>query len=131
MIAELVAAAALGGLLLWMALSPLGTARNDADELDFDPIDETPRGRALLAIRDLEFDRETGKIGDQDFTTLKAKLNWEALQALEQSGGGPTAEGAPAAGRAATAAPAACRTCGPRPESDAVFCSRCGSRLPT
>ena len=122
MIAELVAAVALGGLLLWMALSPLGTADPESDEVLFDPVDETPRGRALLAIRDLEFDRETGKIGEADFQALKTRLSWEAVRVLDRE--------VPDPGPAAPRVPAApCPSCGPRPEADARFCSRCGGLL--
>ena len=127
MIAELVAAAALGGLLLWMVLSPLGTADPESDDVIFDPVDETPRGRALLAIRDLEFDRETGKIGEADFQALKTRLSWEAVRVLDRE-----VPDSPALVSSATVVegPATpCTSCGPRPERDPRFCSRCGGRL--
>lgn len=127
MIAELIAAAALGGLLLWMALSALGTSDADADELTFDPVDETPRGRALLAIRDLEFDRETGKIGEADFHQIKTRLSWEAVRILDREG--TDAPGAPTSAAAQPTGPVTCAACGPRPEADARFCSRCGGRI--
>ena len=126
MIVELVAAAALGGLLLWMALSALGTPDPEGDELIFDPVDETPRGRALLAIRDLEFDRETGKIGEADFQALKTRLSWEAVRVLDREAPAGPASPVPAV---AESRPGPCPTCGPRPEADARFCSRCGGRL--
>lgn len=127
MIVELIAAAALGGLLLWMALSALGTADPDSDDLTFDPIDETPRGRALLAIRDLEFDRETGKIGDADFQAIRTRLSWEAVRILDRET--PEGAAAPSARPPAAAEPVSCAVCGPRPETDARFCSRCGGRI--
>jgi len=130
MIVELIAAAALGGLLLWMALSALGTADPDSDDLTFDPVDETPRGRALLAIRDLEFDRETGKIGDADFQAIRTRLSWEAVRILDREAPeGAAAPAAPAARPPSAAEPVSCPACGPRPESDARFCSRCGGRI--
>lgn len=126
MIAELVAAAALGGLLLWMVLSPLGTADPESDDVIFDPVDETPRGRALLAIRDLEFDRETGKIGEADFQALKTRLSWEAVRVLDRE----VPDSPALASATVVESPATpCPTCGPRPESDPRFCSRCGGRL--
>ncbi len=126
MIVELVAAAALGGLLLWMALSALGGTDSEADDLIFDPVDETPRGRALLALRDLEFDRETGKIGEADFRAIKTRLSWEALRVLDREVPDAPAGWAPAV---AEERAGDCPACGPRPEADARFCSRCGGRL--
>ncbi len=126
MIAELIAAAALGGLLLWMALSALGGADSESDDLIFDPVDETPRGRALLAIRDLEFDRETGKIGEADFRAIKARLSWEAVRILDREVPDAPPSGGPAVPEDRHGD---CPACGPRPEADARFCSRCGGRL--
>jgi hypothetical protein len=60
----------------------------------------------------LEFDRQTGKISDSDYGTLKARYTEEALTVMRASGTGST-----------------CANCGPRPESDATFCSNCGARL--
>jgi hypothetical protein len=65
------------------------------------------------ALRELEFDRQTGKISDSDYGTLKARYTEEALSVM----------------RAADAGTLACPNCGPRPESDAAFCSNCGARL--
>jgi hypothetical protein len=98
--------------------------------------DLSPRAVALRALKEIEFDRATGKLSDADYDALKAKYTAEALAAL-RVGGGP----APAAQRApAVAGPlpsrgsprvASCPIHGPRPESDAAFCSECGRRLTT
>jgi len=66
---------------------------------------------AVDALRELEFDRETGKISDSDYEPLKARYTEQALAVM----------------RAGTAA--VCEKCGPRPERDAEFCSNCGSAL--
>ena len=66
---------------------------------------------AVEALRELEFDRETGKISDSDYEPLKARYTAQALAVM----------------RAGTAA--VCEKCGPRPESDAQYCSNCGSAL--
>ena len=120
MILELVAAAALGALLIWLALG-----RDDSDRADWmavagDPVEETPRGRALLALKELDFDRETGKIGDADYQALKAQLSREAVRLLEEQPGESAAAPAHAPTRPV------CGRCGPRPEPVARFCSRCG-----
>jgi len=73
-----------------------------------------PRRResaAVEALRELEFDRQTGKIADADYEALKARYTDQALLAM-RAGGRPV-----------------CERCGPRPEIDAEYCSMCGSRL--
>ena len=66
---------------------------------------------AVDALRELEFDRETGKISDSDYEPLKARYTEQALAVM----------------RAGTAS--VCEKCGPRPEVGAEFCSNCGSTL--
>jgi hypothetical protein len=66
---------------------------------------------AIDALRELEFDRETGNISDSDYEPLKARYTEQALVAMR-------ARGAPV-----------CEKCGPRPEGDAEFCSNCGAAL--
>ena len=68
---------------------------------------------AVDALRELEFDRQTGKISDADYGPLKARYTEEALTVM----------------RAAEAGAKSCPSCGPRPEGDAEFCSSCGARL--
>jgi hypothetical protein len=142
MLAEAVAAALVGMVALWLVLRPLlgPPAAPDAVE---EPVeqDETPKGVALLALKEIEFDRETGKLSDADYRYLKDKYTAEALEALrtEDGVGVPGDVEALIAHRvqalrfaAATAPPGApaCPSCGPRPEPDALFCSSCGGRLP-
>jgi hypothetical protein len=69
------------------------------------------QSHAVDALRELEFDRETGKISDSDYEPLKARYTEQALAVM----------------RAGTAA--VCEKCGPRPERDAEFCSNCGAAL--
>ena len=59
----------------------------------YEPLDpeETPRGVALAALKEIEFDRETGKLSDADYDFLKGKYTGAALEALR-------AESADAAG---------------------------------
>jgi hypothetical protein len=142
MLAETLAAALVGLLALFVVLRPLiWPAPPEAPV--FEPVEqeETPRGVALLALKEIEFDRETGKLSDEDYRFLKEKYTAQALEALRAEEGtkGPADVEALIAHRvralrsaAASAPPGArvCVTCGPRPEADAVFCSTCGSRLP-
>lgn len=98
--------------------------------------EETERGISLLALHEIEFDRETGKLSDEDYADLKARYTARALEALRAEEAEPDIDQViDARARAIRAAndPDAlrCRTCGPRPEPDAVFCSTCGQRLVT
>ena len=142
MLLEAIAAALVGLLALFVVLRPLIWPPPAADAV-FEPVEqeETPRGVALLALKDIEFDRETGKLSDEDYNFLKEKYTALALEALRAEEGAKAPDDVEALiahrvralrSAAATAPPGApvCLTCGPRPEPDAVFCSTCGSRLP-
>lgn len=125
MLLETVVAALVGMAGLWLVLEPvLGPGRRTPP--GFEPLDpeETPRGVALTALKDIDFDRETGKLSDDDYEFLKAKYTAIALQALrgEEVVAQP---GQPKPGAAAVG----CTSCGPRPEPDAIFCSSCGLHL--
>ncbi len=104
-----------------------------ADEGDDPDDDLSPRAVALRALKEIEFDRATGKLSDADYEALKAGYTAAALAALraEDSGGGRQERGDVAAAPAPVSripAPA-CPTHGTRPETDAQFCSECGRRL--
>ncbi len=146
MLPEAVAAALVGLAVLWLVLQPLISPRARTP-LPLEPLDpeETPKGVALTALREIEFDRETGKLSDPDYHLLKTKYTAAAVEALraESAPGGGSGDSddveAMIAARvrslrsAATSTPPElprCPTCGPRPEADAVFCSSCGLRLP-
>lgn len=68
-----------------------------------------PQSAAVDALRELEFDRQTGKISDSDYAPLKARYTEQALAVL-RAGNVPV-----------------CERCGPRPQPDAEFCSNCGA----
>src|SRR6185295_6682234 len=118
MLVEAIAAVLVGAAGLLLVLIPLFRPSRRIYRPD-EPLDpeETPRGVALTALKEIDFDRETGKLSDADYEFLKAKYTGIALDALraEQS---PT----PATQRS-------CQSCGPRPEADAIFCSTCGVHL--
>jgi Double zinc ribbon len=138
---EIIAATVVGLAAAWLILQPL-LAPGRARAAVYEPPDpeDTPKGVALAALKEIEFDRETGKLSDDDYAFLKAKYTGAALEALRAE------EPAVARGdvevliaarvralrSAQTSAPPgapSCSTCGPRPEGDAVFCSSCGQRL--
>lgn len=138
---ELLAAVLLGALVLWMVVGPLMAPRaaSPVSSLaavdDVVPPEETRRGQALLALKELEFDLATGKIADADYHHLRERFVVEALEVMRSEDQVPGLDAAEAfvAARAAAVTRGAegptCPACGPRPEADAAFCSECGRRL--
>ena len=82
------------------------------------PVKDLPPGpvsqsknQAIDALREIEFDRATGKLSDADYNALKASYTSAAINAMRDSGG------------------PYCSNCGYRTEQNAKFCSRCGVNL--
>jgi hypothetical protein len=153
MAVEVIMSLALAGGVLWLVLSPLFRPGSIAPDV-YEPPDptETRKGVAVAALKEIEFDRETGKLSDGDYAELYARYSAEAIEAMRAEDGSavPAAAASSASGGTDDAIEAmvaadvltleaaagsamdapACSTCGPRPESDAVFCSQCGKLLP-
>lgn len=144
---ELIAGVAVAFVAVGLVLQPLlvpssgrpGSAAK-SPEVEFEDITESasPKVQALLALKEIEFDRATGKLSDEDYEQLKAKYAAVALDAIraEEAGEAVTApEGAAADAAeelvrlAAEGMLKVCPNCGPRPEADAAFCSDCGRAL--
>jgi hypothetical protein len=111
----------------------------------------------LLALKDLEAERDSGKLSNEDFQDLNDQYRKRARDVLRQldgllgphrtraqqllgaAAGGPVvAEPAPSAPVAPVAPPVAaagavqsCTGCGLANDMDAVFCKKCGTRLRT
>lgn len=140
---ELAAGILLAAGAVYFILQPIlrpvssGSAMRDAgsvDEGDDADDDFSPGAVALRALKEIEFDRATGKLSDADYDNLKTKYTTEALAALRAEAGERGAGSGPLSVRTAPRSPLpapACPTHGPRPESDAQFCSECGRRLAT
>ena len=142
---EVVGALLVGALVLWLVFSPM-LSRGLEGRMPPEPVadEETRSGIALLALKEIEFDRATGKLSDDDYAMLKERYSKEALSALDQDGlewGGEAASTDPetliaarlhqlrSARGAGTVPPPPCPSCGPRPEPDALFCSSCSRSL--
>ena len=116
----------------------MAATADDGDLVDIEE-SESPKVRALLALKEIEFDRATGKLSDEDYTNLKAKYAAEAVAAIRAEDqvavAAPAARGGEDAAEALVqrlkqrAGPGQCPVCGPRPEPGAVFCSKCGRSL--
>jgi len=136
---ELIAGVIVAFVAVGLVLEPLVTGRAPrpaeaaADEVEFADIEESesPKVQALLALREIEFDRATGKLSDEDYATLKAKYSRLALEAMDAEEAGALDVGSDAAEELIRQAARAmtCPNCGPRPEADAAFCSECGTKL--
>lgn len=74
--------------------------------------------RALEALRELEFEYETGKMADSDYNRLRAHWANEAIEARDALGESkePSATGE-------------CTVCGAAVRAVSKFCSRCGQPL--
>ncbi|HET9684173.1 MAG TPA: zinc ribbon domain-containing protein [Gemmatimonadaceae bacterium] len=98
------------------------------------PSSKPAEHEAVVALREIEFDRVTGKLSDADYEELKARYTARALQAMRAGSSDGSSAGADDAIEAAVRAyrerMKSCATCGPRPEPDAVYCSNCGRYLP-
>jgi len=106
----------------------------------------------LLALKDLEAERDSGKLSAGDFAQLNAQYRTRARDVLREldallaphradakalvgaAVGDATlaADGGkvgPVDTQAARSAPTACSACGTSNDVDAVFCKKCGARL--
>lgn len=140
---EAIAAGVVGATVLYLVGQPFWDTRPPA-VAPWEPPDpeETPRGQALLALHEIEFDRATGKLSDADFTALHARYSARALALLdaEPRTGDETVASDPVealvAAHVATTAltePGGrrCVTHGERPGEERQFCSTCGQGLLT
>lgn len=79
---------------------------------------ESPTERkeaAVEALRELEFEYQTGKVSEEDYARLRARYAREALTARDELG---SATGA-----------AFCPGCGEELRAGVKFCSRCGAAI--
>jgi hypothetical protein len=94
---------------------------------------------AIQTLREIEFDRATGKLSESDYAELKATWSARALAEMRAAGSGAADPGAAtgdapldpveARVRAYRLGRKECPTCGLRPEPDAIYCSTCGGYL--
>ena len=112
--------------------------------------DEEQLDGAVAALREIEFDRETGKLSDSDYAELKTRYTREALAELRAADAREASAAGVVVGAVAVVVPTpaddvdpveaairrardnqrSCGVCGPRPEPDATYCSSCGRYLP-
>ena len=70
---------------------------------------------AIAALRELEFEYQTGKVSDEDYATLRTRYARDALAARDELGETVESE--------------SCTACGAAIRGGAKFCSACGGAL--
>jgi hypothetical protein len=104
----------------------------------------------LIAIKDLEAERDAGKLSSDDYRELNQQYRRRAREVLQKldamvaphratakslldAAGQPDArrEQTPAAPLPTASAAISCKSCGAGNDTDAVFCKKCGTRLRT
>jgi hypothetical protein len=92
---ELIAGVIVAFVAVALVLEPLFSARgaepfaaSPTDQIDFTDIEESESAKvqALLALKEIEFDRATGKLSDEDYTALKTKYSRRG-RGVDQAGG--------------------------------------------
>jgi len=125
MLAVLLAAGAVYFVLLPIFRpAPSSSEVGDEDDGADSEEDQSPRAMALRALKEIEFDRATGKLSDADYDELEQKYTALAVEASRDA----------SQPRAITHPPSPipdpkCPTHGPRSEPGAQFCGECGRRL--
>lgn len=106
MILEAVAAGLVAVALLALVLQPLMVpGAVVAPPWEPPQAEETSRGRALLALKEIEFDQATGKLSDEDYDALRARYERVAIANLS-----------------------GCQRCGHVLAEADHFCGACGAR---
>ncbi|HLA25380.1 MAG TPA: zinc-ribbon domain-containing protein [bacterium] len=133
LLAMLILIGAVGAIILY----PL-VRRSEAVPAGAPPPPDAARARlALTAIKELEFDYETGKIDDDDYQALRARYDARAVEALEHpeplsSGPSPAPDDATAQIEAEVRAARTrrfCTNCGGALPKTARFCPACGTSV--
>jgi hypothetical protein len=130
-IVALVAGTLLGVGALAFVLYPLFFAQ---DVPEIAPETARPAGdeSAIVALREIEFDRATGKLSEADYAELRAQYGARALSEMRAKKEQPASEpidAIEARVRAYRRTHKECPACGLRPEPDAIYCSTCGTFL--
>jgi len=132
----------MAAIAIAVVTAPLrGKRRLEASaEVTSAPEPESEYRNALLAIRDLDFDRELGVVAQGDYDRLREKLVATAARTMPQEEPSPSARPPRGRAEAETGAPrgrladsrdhgSVCPECGRPFQPGHVFCGGCGTRL--
>jgi hypothetical protein len=90
--------------------------------------DSTPGITAVEVLREIEFDRATGKLSDADYGTLKSTYTARAITELRAPAPRDT-HGQPDADTSDQGPRRVCVMCAATSPPDAIYCSRCAHYL--
>lgn len=94
---------------------------------------EQEKAIVLRSIKELEFDRAMGKMGEQDFNDVSGRLRARAVEILEEleraADRKPRTPVPPPARTPAARTTVSCANCHTSNEPDARFCKHCGTKL--
>jgi cytochrome c-type biogenesis protein CcmI len=124
-VALLGAVALAAGLVFAFLAAPLRPDRGAALPDEVEDTARSEREAVYAALRDLEHDRETGKLADDDYASMRRELRARAAALLRAD---PQAAARATESRAPVAAPA-CAACGAAVSATDRFCAQCGARL--
>jgi hypothetical protein len=105
-----------------------------SSEPEDDPLEQR-KELALAALKEIEFDRATGKLDDADYERMKARYTAEALEAIREADAAAApvepamadpVESLIAARRKASKGRRFCTECGSELEGKGKFCVECG-----
>jgi len=123
------------GVVVWVVVHPITAGRSaPIQRAEHEPTEAESRKRiALLALRDVELDYQTGKLDTGDYRELRAEAAARALAAIDAvelgdrgvGGSGPHSSGPEDLAEGLEP----CRDCGYRVEPGSRFCSSCGGKL--
>ncbi len=106
MLLEAIASGLVAVAILWMVLQPMiAPAPEVAPIIEPPEPEETARGRALLALKEIEFDRATAKLSDDDYEMLRDRYERAAIATME-----------------------GCAKCGAPMDDGDQFCTACGAK---
>jgi len=141
----LLGAALFAGAVVFFVLQPMLAGRSAPVGRDDEEMTDAEARRrvTLLALRDVEYDRETGKLDDVDYRALRKELSVEALDAIRVEKQERTVRSAGASGgttvlnledeirrvRQGLRSGRTCAGCGHLNRAASRFCSGCGRPL--
>lgn len=119
----------LGAVLILLVtaalLAPLFVDREPDLDLDELPPEER-REAALEALREVEFEHDTGKLADGEYERLRALFGRTALEAEEEAGTRSAAASGPERTEPRSAEGRFCTECGGEVPAGARYCPDCG-----
>ncbi len=107
-------------------VAPTVVLRPDSDDEDITP-EQRKRDLALAALKEIEFDKATGKLSDADYDRLYQRYAAEAVVALREAEHPQAARVTTVTPAGGTRRPKFCQECGNRLEGSGKFCTECGT----